>query len=82
MQLCCSASRSISVWPSVAGGAPIPSILVAGFYLGLLTGWWGNGVGDAWFVPMFLGFLIATASAWAGIATRRGLDQRLTSQRQ
>ncbi|MGH9252693.1 MAG: hypothetical protein ACRD0W_24730 [Acidimicrobiales bacterium] len=32
-----------------------PVVLVTAFYVGLLSGWWGYGVGDGWeYVAIFL----------------------------
>ena len=50
---------------------PIP--LLALYYLGLLIGWWGNGVGELWGAAMGLAMALAVVSAGVGVVIRQHL---------
>ena len=60
--------------------APIPLVLVVGFYTGLYAGWWGHGIGDAWYFAMLIVLLLATVGVSSGIAARRVLVRRLRAR--
>ncbi len=51
-------------WPAVL----VPAFLVPLYYVGLKSGWWGNGVGDGWgtaAVVVTAAALVATAGVVA-----------------
>jgi hypothetical protein len=51
----------------------LPFIIVPTIYVGMDSGWWGNGVGDAWQIPMVFFALVGMLSAWAGVRIRQVL---------
>ena len=59
-------------WSALA----LPPLLVALFYAGLVYGWWGNGVGDAWQFAAVVVAAIITAATAVAIAVARLRDGR------
>jgi hypothetical protein len=51
------------VWTIVLPVAAVPI-----FYLGLLAGWWGAGVGDGWALAFWIVLALGLAATAAGIA--------------
>jgi hypothetical protein len=51
-----------------------PVVVWSLFYVGLLAGWWGNGVGDGWQLSMIINMLTGEAAAGIGLLLRRLLS--------
>jgi hypothetical protein len=49
----------------------IPIVAWSLFYVGLLVGWWGNGVGDLWQLSAIINILAGVAAAGLGLWLRR-----------
>jgi hypothetical protein len=58
-------------WTLVLPLATLPT-----FYLGLLGGWWGHGVGDGWEYAFALSAAIALAATLVAVALRLALPRR------
>jgi len=59
-------------WPSLA----VAVALVVAFYVGLDSGWWGNGTGDGWAYAMLVVTIVAAAVTGAAVAAGRLLRRR------
>ena len=74
------ASIVIGAWSGRWAALVVPSSLVAVYYGGLVAGWWGNGVGDAWQVAaFFVGAVITLGTAVAVAVARSAGSQRAKS---
>ena len=49
----------------------VPVVAIIAFYVGLNSGWWGNGTGEAWQLVMLLAVAVAAAVTTAAVILGR-----------
>ncbi len=49
----------------------IAAACIVGYYIGLDSGWWGDGTGDGWEAVMVFMSAVAAVVAWAGTVLGR-----------
>lgn len=73
------ASIVMGAWSGRWVALVVPAFLVAVYYGGLVAGWWGHGVGDAWQVAAVVVGAVITSGTAVAVAVARSAGRRTRS---